>query len=95
MIAEETTEQIEEQNNKIPVGISSCLLGEKVRYDGGHKNNSYVGKTLGQYFDLQAFCPKLDIGLGIPRSRFAFHWETRILFAATLPTVPSQTSLMR
>ncbi len=55
MTAEETSEQIEEQNNKIPVGISSCLLGEKVRYDGGHKNNSYVGKTLGQYFDLQAF----------------------------------------
>jgi len=67
MTAEETSEQIEEQNNKIPVGISSCLLGEKVRYDGGHKNNSYVGKTLGQYFDLQAFCPELDIGLGIPR----------------------------
>ena len=67
MIAEETSEEIEEQNNKIPVGISSCLLGEKVRYDGGHKNNSYVGKTLGQYFDLQSFCPELDIGLGIPR----------------------------
>ena len=67
MIAEEASEEIEEQNNKIPVGISSCLLGEKVRYDGGHKNNSYVGKTLGQYFDLQSFCPELDIGLGIPR----------------------------
>jgi uncharacterized protein YbgA (DUF1722 family)/uncharacterized protein YbbK (DUF523 family) len=67
MIAEENSEQIEEQNSKIPVGISSCLLGEKVRYDGGHKNNSYVGKTLGQYFDLQSFCPELDIGLGIPR----------------------------
>jgi uncharacterized protein YbbK (DUF523 family) len=67
MIAEENSEQIEEQNSKIPVGISSCLLGEKVRYDGGHKNNSYAGKTLGQYFDLQSFCPELDIGLGIPR----------------------------
>jgi uncharacterized protein YbgA (DUF1722 family)/uncharacterized protein YbbK (DUF523 family) len=67
MIAEETSEQIEGQQNKIPVGISSCLLGEKVRYDGGHKNNSYIGKTLGQYFDLQAFCPELAIGLGIPR----------------------------
>ena len=35
MIADENSEQIEEQNIKIPVGISSCLLGEKVRYDGG------------------------------------------------------------
>lgn len=67
MIAEETSEKIEGQQSKIPVGISSCLLGEKVRYDGGHKNNSYIGKTLGQYFDLQAFCPELAIGLGIPR----------------------------
>ena len=70
MISEGNSEQIEEQNIKIPVGISSCLLGEKVRYDGGHKNNPYVGKTLGQYFDLQTFCPELDIGLGIPRKPF-------------------------
>ncbi|PCI79927.1 MAG: hypothetical protein COB20_03785 [SAR86 cluster bacterium] len=67
MIAEEISEEIEGQQSKIPVGISSCLLGEKVRYDGGHKNNSYIAKTLGQYFDFQAFCPELDIGLGIPR----------------------------
>lgn len=65
--AKETSDEMQGQQNKIPVGISSCLLGEKVRFDGGHKNNSYVGKTLGQYFDLQAFCPELDIGLGIPR----------------------------
>lgn len=61
------SEAQEAQAIKIPVGISSCLLGEKVRYDGGHKNNAYVSKTLGQYFDLQQFCPELDIGLGIPR----------------------------
>lgn len=54
-------------SGKIPVGVSSCLLGEKVRYDGGHKNNSYIANTLGQYFDLQPFCPELAIGLGIPR----------------------------
>ncbi|MEX0963686.1 MAG: DUF523 and DUF1722 domain-containing protein [Pseudohongiellaceae bacterium] len=55
------------EHGKIPVGVSSCLLGEKVRYDGGHKNNSYIGRTLGEYFNLQPFCPELDIGLGIPR----------------------------
>tara|TARA_B110000858_G_scaffold49124_1_gene56649 strand:+ start:21143 stop:22114 length:972 start_codon:yes stop_codon:yes gene_type:complete len=59
--------EIEEQQGKIAIGISSCLLGEKVRYDGGHKNDSYIAKTLGQYFDFQTFCPELDIGLGIPR----------------------------
>lgn len=51
----------------IPVGISSCLLGERVRYDGGHKGNSYIISTLGEYFQFQPFCPELAIGLGIPR----------------------------
>lgn len=67
MTAEEASQKIEGQQSKMPVGISSCLLGEKVRYDGGHKNNSTITKTLGQYFDLQSFCPELDIGLGVPR----------------------------
>jgi len=67
VISEGISEEIQGHRSKIPVGISSCLLGEKVRYDGGHKNNSYITKTLAQYFDFQAFCPELDIGLGIPR----------------------------
>jgi len=52
---------------KIPIGISSCLLGEKVRFDGGHKQNSYIIHTLGEYFDLQPFCPEVAIGMTIPR----------------------------
>lgn len=52
---------------KLPVGISSCLLGEKVRYDGGHKNNAYINGTLGEYFEFQPFCPEMAIGLGVPR----------------------------
>lgn len=52
---------------KIPVGISSCLLGENVRFDGGHKQHSYVQKTLGEYFEFRAFCPEVAIGMGIPR----------------------------
>ncbi len=55
------------EGNKIPVGVSSCLLGERVRYDGGHKGHSYITRTLGQYFEFQPFCPELSIGLGIPR----------------------------
>lgn len=52
---------------KPKIAISSCLLGESVRYDGGHKHNRYVTQTLGQYFDFIAFCPEVAIGLGIPR----------------------------
>lgn len=52
---------------KISVGISSCLLGEKVRYDGGHRKNELIINTLGKYFEFRAFCPEVAIGLGIPR----------------------------
>lgn len=51
----------------IQIGISSCLLGEKVRYDSGHKHHSYITQTLGQFFSFRGFCPEVDIGLGIPR----------------------------
>jgi uncharacterized protein YbgA (DUF1722 family)/uncharacterized protein YbbK (DUF523 family) len=53
--------------NKIPIGISSCLLGEKVRFDGGHRQNAYIIGTLGQYFEFSPFCPEMGIGLGAPR----------------------------
>lgn len=53
--------------HKIPVGISSCLLGEHVRYDGGHKNNDYIRKTLGEYFEFIPFCPEVESGMSIPR----------------------------
>lgn len=53
--------------NKIPVGISSCLLGQEVRFDSGHKHNSYITGTLSKYFEFKPFCPEVSIGLGIPR----------------------------
>lgn len=55
------------REEKIPLGISSCLLGEPVRFDGGHKKNNYILDTLGQYFDYRSFCPEMAIGMGVPR----------------------------
>lgn len=52
---------------KIPVGISSCLLGEQVRYDGGHKLDNYIVGTLSHFFEFKAFCPEVAIGMGVPR----------------------------
>lgn len=52
---------------RIRVGISSCLLGQEVRYDGGHKHNGYITETLGQFFEFVPFCPEVAIGLGVPR----------------------------
>jgi uncharacterized protein YbgA (DUF1722 family)/uncharacterized protein YbbK (DUF523 family) len=54
-------------HNGIKVGISSCLLGDKVRYDGGHKQSRYCQNVLDKYFDFQKFCPEMAIGLGTPR----------------------------
>lgn len=51
----------------IKIGISSCLLGEKVRFDSGHKKNAYINGVLADYFEFAAFCPEVEIGLGIPR----------------------------
>ena len=53
--------------NKIKLGISSCLLGEKVRYDGGHKLDHYLRDTLGQYVDWVPVCPEVEYGLPVPR----------------------------
>ena len=52
---------------RIPVGVSSCLLGEEVRYDGGHKLDPYVTEVLGRWFEYVPFCPEALAGLGVPR----------------------------
>ncbi len=54
-------------DTKITIGISSCLLGENVRWNGGHKKNRYLTDTLGDYVDWVPVCPEMEIGLGVPR----------------------------
>ncbi len=54
--------------HKIPVGISSCLLGQEVRFDAQHKRDAYIVGTLSHYFEFHPFCPEVEIGLGIPRA---------------------------
>ncbi|OGW36817.1 MAG: hypothetical protein A2Y97_06095, partial [Nitrospirae bacterium RBG_13_39_12] len=44
-----------------------CLIGEKVRYDGGHKWDHYITDTLGQYFEWITVCPEVEYGLSVPR----------------------------
>ena len=55
------------ERGRIRVGISSCLLGAAVRYDGGHKRDAYITGTLGRYFEFVPLCPEVAIGLGTPR----------------------------
>lgn len=51
----------------IRLGISSCLLGERVRHDGDHKRDGFITGTLGKYFEFVPVCPEVAIGLGVPR----------------------------
>lgn len=52
---------------RIPVGISSCLLGAPVRFDGGHRRDAFCTGELAQWFDWVPACPEMGIGLGAPR----------------------------
>jgi uncharacterized protein YbgA (DUF1722 family)/uncharacterized protein YbbK (DUF523 family) len=54
--------------HKIPVGISSCLLGQAVRFDGGHKYDRFINTRLADFLDFRPYCPEVAIGLGIPRA---------------------------
>lgn len=53
--------------DKIPVGISQCLLGDPVRYDGGHKHSRLCTGVLARRFDFVPVCPEMGIGMGAPR----------------------------
>jgi len=52
---------------RIQIGISSCLLGNRVRYDGKHSRSEHILDSFGALFELIPFCPEVAIGLGIPR----------------------------
>jgi uncharacterized protein YbgA (DUF1722 family)/uncharacterized protein YbbK (DUF523 family) len=56
-----------DEDEPIRLGVSSCLLGAKVRFDGGHKRDRYLTDVLDEWVKWVAVCPEKDIGLGIPR----------------------------
>jgi uncharacterized protein YbgA (DUF1722 family)/uncharacterized protein YbbK (DUF523 family) len=56
-----------DDNEKIRVGVSSCLIGNPVRYNGGHKHDRRITDSLGKLFDFHPVCPETSAGLGIPR----------------------------
>ena len=52
---------------RIKLGVSKCLLGENVRYDGEHKLDRVIRDTLGQYVDFVPVCPEVECGMPVPR----------------------------
>lgn len=68
----------------IRVGVSACLLGQEVRYDGGHKRDRYITDTLGQFFEWVPVCPEVEMGLGTPRETLRLEGSSevpRLVFA--------------
>ena len=53
--------------SKLKLGISACLLGAEVRYNGGHKESRLCSRVLAEHFDFVPLCPEVAIGLGTPR----------------------------
>lgn len=54
-------------DRKLPVGVSTCLLGRNVRYDAGHQRDAYLVETLGRWFEWVPVCPEVEMGLPVPR----------------------------
>jgi uncharacterized protein YbgA (DUF1722 family)/uncharacterized protein YbbK (DUF523 family) len=77
-----TNLQREKPSSEIRVGISQCLLGDTVRYDGGHKHDAFLTGVLGKYFTWIPVCPEMEIGLGAPRESMRLvrvNEETRLI----------------
>ncbi len=54
-------------SSQIRIGVASCLLGNEVRYDGGHKRDTFIVGPLARLVTLVPVCPEVEIGLGTPR----------------------------
>jgi uncharacterized protein YbgA (DUF1722 family)/uncharacterized protein YbbK (DUF523 family) len=61
------------------VGVSSCLLGEEVRFNGGHKRFRFLTDELGPYVDWVPYCPEIEIGLGTPREPIRLTADGRLV----------------
>ena len=78
-------------SGKPKLGISACLLGAEVRYNGGHKESRLCNRTLNEYFDFVPVCPEVAIGLGIPREpiRLVGNTESPEAIGTVNPTINS------
>jgi len=79
---------------KIKLGISTCLLGENVRYDGGHKLDRFLSDTLGQYVEYVPVCPEVECGLPIPRESMHLEGDPDSPRLVTIRTKQDMTDCM-
>lgn len=78
---------------RIRIGISACLLGEPVRYDGRHKYHSLLVKTLAKSVEWIPFCPEVESGLGVPRVPMRLEGDPQSPHLRTIPSTQNPTSV--
>lgn len=71
---------------KLRLGVSACLLGQKVRYDGQHKRDAFVADVLGPFAEWVPVCPELEVGMGVPRE------PIRLVGSAAAPRLVAERS---
>jgi uncharacterized protein YbgA (DUF1722 family)/uncharacterized protein YbbK (DUF523 family) len=76
----------------IRVGVSSCLLGAAVRYDGGHKRHDFLTDTLGRFVEWVPVCPEVECGLGTPRESMRLVTDGTSLRLLTVKTAVDLTT---
>jgi len=64
-------------DDEIRIGVSACLVGEAVRYDGGHKRDAFLTDTLARFVRFVPVCPEVEVGLGIPRETLRLERDGR------------------
>src|SRR5438093_7507471 len=76
------------------VGISQCLLGENIRYDGGHKLDNVLIETLSQHVEWVPVCPEVEVGLGTPREPLRLRGSAESPRLVTITTRVDHTRAM-
>jgi uncharacterized protein YbgA (DUF1722 family)/uncharacterized protein YbbK (DUF523 family) len=79
----------------IRIGVSSCLLGEQVRFDGGHKRDNFLVNVLGAYVEWVPVCPELEIGLGVPRETIRLERKGTLVHLVAPKSGSDHTKTMR
>jgi len=79
---------------RIRLGVSQCLMGDSVRFDGGHKLDHFIRDTLGTYVDFVPVCPEVELGLGVPREAMRLEGEVESPRLVTVRTKVDLTDRM-
>jgi uncharacterized protein YbgA (DUF1722 family)/uncharacterized protein YbbK (DUF523 family) len=90
------TEAANPPDAPIRIGVSTCLLGEHVRFDGGHKRDPFLVETFGRYVEWVPVCPEVEAGLGVPReSMHLRRTEDRVLLVTTKTGIDHTDTMRR